>query len=154
MDYNLAILHKNTVRIKFNVGLSYKQGRIYDFLGGGGRFFINFVDLFFKLTKLILWALVTHFKEPILIKLSVPQAKLWKKVKKGVFRQFLENFDLKIAFFWRALPPKNWRQRRLWKVLRLRHQKWISQESSKGETQRPPVKRIKAMTQLLNKNGL
>ena len=28
IDYNLAILHKNTVRIKFNVSLGYKQGRI------------------------------------------------------------------------------------------------------------------------------
>ena len=38
MDYSLAILHEETVKIKFNVSLSYKQWRIKDFLGGGEIF--------------------------------------------------------------------------------------------------------------------
>ena len=33
MDYNLAVLHENTVKIKLNPSLSQ------DFLGGGGRIF-------------------------------------------------------------------------------------------------------------------
>ena len=39
-----------------------------------------------------------------------------KTVKKAVFGHLLENFDQKIAFFWRGLPLKvsiYWRQRRL-----------------------------------------
>ena len=33
MAYNSTILHENTVKIKYNIGLSYKQVWI---LGGGG----------------------------------------------------------------------------------------------------------------------
>ena len=76
---------------------------------GWGRFsksFENFVDLFFKSTKLIFRALTNHFKDSILTKLSEPQAKIFlKKAKNGVFRHFLKNVDQKIAFFRRALPP-------------------------------------------------
>ena len=31
-----------------------------------------------------------------------------KQAKKGVFRLFLEKFDQKNAFFWRALPPQKY----------------------------------------------
>ena len=38
-------------------------------------------------------------------KVSAPQTKFWKnQVKKGIFRQLLEKFDKKIAFFRRAPP--------------------------------------------------
>ena len=46
MDYILAILHENTVKIKFNLSLSYKQGRMQDFIEEGTRIFKIFVDFF------------------------------------------------------------------------------------------------------------
>ena len=71
---------------------------------GGGRIFKknveNFVDFFCRPTKLILRALPKHYKNPVLAKISAPQATFWKKkVEKGAFRHFLESFDQKIAFF-------------------------------------------------------
>ena len=52
MDYSLAILQEKTVKIKFNVSLSYKQWRINDFLRGGENF-QKFFRPFFRLTKMI-----------------------------------------------------------------------------------------------------
>ena len=54
MDYNLAILHENTVKMKIKVSLSYKQGRSGTFSGRGGGFSKKFRNLFLRLTKLIL----------------------------------------------------------------------------------------------------
>ena len=52
------------------------------------------------------WALENHYKDRNLNKFSAPQAIFFKKGQKSVFRHFLENFDQKIAFYRRALPPK------------------------------------------------
>ena len=57
MDYNLAILHKNTVKIKFYVSLSYKQGADLGLsrwrVGGFSKSIQKFCQAFFRLTKLI-----------------------------------------------------------------------------------------------------
>ena len=56
-------------------------------------------------TKLILSALLTHYKDPILIKLSAPQAKFKKKQAK---KAFLDNFWeilIWISRFFGALSP-------------------------------------------------
>ena len=50
-----------------------------------------------------------------------------KQAEKGVFKNFLENIDQKIRIYWRKKRP--------WKVFKVRHQKWISQNSTKGESQ-------------------
>ena len=69
----------------------------------------------------------------ILAKISAPQAKLKKKQpKKGVFWKIRTK---KSRFFGARSPLKvsiYWRQRRLQKVFRVRHQKWILENSTKG----------------------
>ena len=59
---------------------------------------------FFRSTELIFRALPKHVLVPVLVNIS--QANFKKTAKKDVFRHFLENFDQKIAFFRRALPPQ------------------------------------------------
>ena len=45
---------------------------------------------------------------PVLVQNFCAAGKILKNnPKKGIFRHFLENFDQKIAFFRRALPPQN-----------------------------------------------
>ena len=80
--------------------------------GGGGadfqKIFENFVDLFFRSTKLIFRALPKHCFVPIFGYIFCAAGKILKKqAKNGVFRHFLEIIDQKIAFFRRALPPQN-----------------------------------------------
>ena len=96
------------------------------------------MSTFFRSTKLIFWALPNHYKDPYFWKKARkrPQAKFWKKAKKSVFKHFLENFDRKIAFFGARSPLKfsiDWRLRRLYKKLKSVSQKWISQNSTKGD---------------------
>ena len=101
--------------------------------GGGGRIFKKFRKFcrpFFTSTKLIFRALPKHCFAPIWPNFEK------NRPKKGVFRHFLEIFDQKIAFFFGARSPFKtciyWRLRRLKKVFRVHHQKWISQNSTKG----------------------
>ena len=55
------------------------------------------------------WALPKHDLVLFLAKIfSAAGKNLKKQSKKGVFRHFLENFDQKIAFFRRALPPQKY----------------------------------------------
>ena len=81
------------------------------FSRGGADFqkiFENFVDLFFRSTKLIFRALPKHCFVPIFGYIFCAAGKILKKqAKNGVFRHFLEIIDQKIAFFRRALPPQN-----------------------------------------------
>ena len=88
-----------------------KQGRISDFLEGGGRIFKKnsktLTTFFFSSTKLIFRALPKHCFAPIFAKFSAPQESLKKTGQKGVFMHFLKKFDQKIVFFWRALPLQN-----------------------------------------------
>ena len=70
------------------------------------------MDLSFRSTKMIFWALPNQYKDPILTKFSALQANFWrrkKQAKKGVFRDFFENVDQKIPFFRRALPLQIWK---------------------------------------------
>ena len=66
--------------------------------GGGGGFSKkkseNFVDLFFRLTKLIFWALSKHSKDRNLTKFLRRRPIFEKRQKKkGVFRCFLKNVE-------------------------------------------------------------
>ena len=83
-----------------NLGFSRGEGRIFEKLS---KILTTF--LFFRPTKLIFRALLKHGFVPILAKFLGKVLK--KQAKKGVFRHFLENFDKKIAFFRRAVPPQN-----------------------------------------------
>ena len=68
-----------------------------------------------------------------------------KQAKKGVFRHFWNILTKNNAFFGARSPIKisiYWRQRQLKKNFRVRHQKWISQNSSKRNdpiTPPPPI---------------
>ena len=58
-----------------------------------------------------------------------------KQAKKGVFRHFFGKFLSKNYVFFARSPFKisiYWRRRRLQKTFRVRHQKWISQNSING----------------------
>ena len=97
------------------------------FSRGVGRIFKNFVRklcrTFFKSTKLICWALLNYCKDPILTKFSAPfLGTFWKILTKNR------------AFFGVRSPLKlrYWRPRCLKKNFRVRHQKWISENSTKG----------------------
>ena len=83
------------------VDLGFSRG------GGGGNWFSkifkNFVVLFLGWPKWFSELSQITKKTFFLAKLSAPQAN--KSVKKSVFRNFLEDFHQKIAFFRRALPP-------------------------------------------------
>ena len=83
------------------------QGRIQIFLRRGGRILKKFSKILS-----IFFLKVDQIKFPrsskSLIKFCAAHAKFGKKrSKKEVSRHFLENFDQKIAFFCRALPPRN-----------------------------------------------
>ena len=92
----------------------YDQGRISDFLEGGGANFQKKIRkfwrpffFFFRSTKLIFRALPKQCFAPILAKFSAPQANFWKNSQKSRFGHFLKNFDKKIAFFLARAPPQS-----------------------------------------------
>ena len=66
----------------------------------------NFVDLFFRLTKLIFWALPNHHKDPNLAKFTAPQANLWKNMPQRRFYAFWK-FSTKNRVFAARAPPLN-----------------------------------------------
>ena len=85
-----------------------------------------FVDLFFRLTKMIFWAIAYLYKYPIRPNVLRRRQVFEKIGQKGVFRHFLKNFDQKIAFFYGRPPTKLslcWRPGRLWKFFSVLHQK-------------------------------
>ena len=92
---------------------SYNRGASRIFSRGVEIFkkkFKNYVDLFFRATKLIFRALPKHFKDPVLAKISLSQEFSKNRTK----RHFLENVYQKIAFSGARSPLKisiYWRQR-------------------------------------------
>ena len=73
-------------------------------LRGGTAVFQKKISVFFRSTKLIFRDIHECKKDPNLAKIFTSQAIFWKKqANKGVFRRFLNNFGLKIAFL--ALTP-------------------------------------------------
>ena len=93
-------------------------GRIFSREGADfQKNFENFVDLFFRSTKLISRVLSKLCFVPILAKFSAPQAKFSKnRPKKAFLGTFWKNLTKKLRFFGSRFPLKisiYWRQRRL-----------------------------------------
>ena len=81
----------------------YHRGRSTIFSGGGAdlkKKLENFIDLYFRLTKLIFWAPQNHYKDPILTIFCAAGAVLKTRAKSAPFRHFLENFGQKKCVFW------------------------------------------------------
>ena len=108
--------------------------------GGRGRIFRKFRKFcrpfFLRSTKLIFWALVNLYKDPILTKFSAPQAKFWKKTgQKRRFRTIFGKCWQKNCVFSAHNPLSKFLYigaKSAFRNFLGRHQKLISQKSTKG----------------------
>ena len=104
------------------------QGRVEDFLEGGGGWFSKLskiLSTFFRSTNVIFRALPEHLYRPYFDK---KKTILKNQVKNSVFAHFLENFDQKCVFLALA-PPQNWCIGAILDV----DQKWILWNNTKGD---------------------
>ena len=123
-----------------NVGFGFLiTGADQGFSRGGRIFkknFENFVDLFFRSSKLISRALPKHCFVPILAKFSAPQAKVKIGQKKAFLGTFWKILAEKLRFFGARSPLKisiYWRQRRLQKNFKVGRPKLDFLKVPKGD---------------------
>ena len=142
---------------------------------GGSRIFSRGMDFQKNFENLVDIFSVDQFYFPIspkaFIILKEEQTKILKKQAKilgtlGVLGTFGKILTKKIALFWRALPLKLRIYWRLQKIFRVRHQKLIFHNSTKGDTLgrqglellrgsvllNPPVAKVVISSEVRNKN--